>query len=96
MDKPLTVHQMAVSIGKTHHALQEAYCEIAQSLNDWPKELDEYLYDETYCGTTAKKFVEALVEFLEITNKDFFQLAIDSRDLSSDLLRVGRGDGFRV
>ena len=96
MPEKLSVHEAARSLSTGHGALQDAYCEISQLLNTWPKELNEYLYEETYNGVTAKTFLEQVVNALEVINQPYFQLTRDSLDLSSDLNRVGRGDGFRV
>lgn len=96
MANQLDVHQTATSIALAHQALQTAYCELAQMQVDWPKELNEYLYDEEYGGVKAEELVNRIVRFLDEINRPYWQLTTDCRDLSYDLLRVGRGDGFRV
>lgn len=92
----LQIHQTATRLALAHQALQTAYSELGQMQVDWPKELNEYLYDEQYGDLKAEELVDLIVRFLDEVNRPFSKLATDSRDLSHDLLRVGRGDGFRV
>ena len=96
MATQLDIHQAATHLALAHQALQTAYCELAQLQVNWPKELNEYLYDEEYGGVKAEELVDEIVRFLDKTSRPFHELTTDSRDLSHDLLRVGRGDGFRV
>jgi hypothetical protein len=96
MAEQLDVHEAAAHLGLVHQALQTAYCELAQTQALWPKELNEYLYDEQYGGVKAQELVDRIVSFLEEINGPYWKLTTDCRDLSNDLLRVGRGDGFRV
>ena len=96
MADQLDIHQTATSLALVHTALQTAYCELSQTQVNWPKELNEYLYDEEYGGVKAEELVDKIVRFLDEINRPYWELTTDSRDLSNDLLRVGRGDGFRV
>ena len=96
MADQLDVHQTATHLALAHTALQTAYSELAQTQINWPKELNEYLYDEKYGGVKAEELVDEIVRFLDKTCRPFHELTTASRDLSHDLLRVGRGDGFRV
>lgn len=76
--------------------MQTAYCELAQLEGNWPKELNEYLYDETYGGLTATKLVSEVVIELEKYQLPLQQLALDTQNLESDLIRIGRGGSFEV
>lgn len=92
----LDIHQTATHLGLTYQALLTAYSELAQTRLNWPKELDEYLYDEKYGELKAGEFADLVITALEELKDPLQQLAQDSHSLSSDLFRVGRGDGFRV
>ena len=96
MAHDLEIHQTVDSLVLAHKGLQTAYCELSQMQADWPKALNEYLYDEEYGGVKAEELIDKIVRFLDETTRPFHELTTDSRDLSNDLLRVGRGDGFRV
>ena len=96
MAHDLEVHQAVTSLMLAHKGLQTAYCELAQTQINWPKALSEYLYDEEYGGVKAEELVNKIVNFMEEVNGPYWKLTTDCRDLSEDLLRVGRGDGFRV
>ena len=96
MADQLDIHQTATHLAVVYQALQTAYCELAQTQINWPKELNEYLYDEEYGGVKAEELVDKIVRFLDETSRPFHELTTDSRDLSHDLMRVGRGDRIRV
>ena len=89
---PSTVRSLCAS----YRALQTAYCELAQLEGDWPKELNEYLYDEKYGGLSATKLVSEVVIDLEKYQLPLQQLALDAQSLESDLIRIGRGGSFEV
>ena len=91
-----TIPHTVRSLGSSYQAIQRAYCELAQLDDDWPKELNEYLYDEKYGGLSATKLVEELVIELEKYQKPLQQLALDVQNLESDLIRIGRGGSFEV
>ena len=96
MAHDLEIHQTVDSLVLAHKGLQTAYCELSQMQADWPKALNEYLYDEEYGGVKAEELVNKIANFLSEINGPYWKLTTDCRDLSDDLLRVGRGDGFRV
>lgn len=91
-----TIPHTVRSLCSSYRALQTAYCELAQLDNDWPKELNEYLYDEKYGGLSAIKLVEEVVIELEKYQRPLQQLALDVQNLESDLIRIGRGGSFEV
>ena len=84
------------SLGRAYNQLQGAYIELAQISEGWPKELDEYLYDEKYGDLIAKDFLEILVNVLEEFQEPMQRLALDTQNLATDLNRVARGDSFVV
>ena len=90
------VHQTSASLGRAYQALQTAYIELAQLEAGWPDSMNEYLYEETYRGHAARTFIRGLVLQLEPAQFPLQELANDVQSLSSDLIRVQRGDGFRV
>ena len=96
MAQNLDIHQSASRLALSYQALLTAYTELSQLRVDWPKELDDYLYDEKYRGLTAGEFADVVIGALEVLKDPLHQLSRDSHSLSNDLFRVGRGDGFRV
>ena len=86
----------AGSLGRAYQAIQTAYLELAQLEGHWPPELNEYLYDEKYGGLDAWELMQLFILTLEKHQQPMQQLAQDVQNLSVDLNRVGRGDGFRV
>ena len=84
------------SLCSSYRAIQTAYCELAQLEGDWPKELNEYLYDEKYGGLSATRLVSEVVIELEKYQLPLQQLALDAQNLESDLIRIGRGGSFEV
>ena len=85
MAHDLEIHQTVDSLVLAHKGLQTAYCELSQMQADWPKALNEYLYDEEYGGVKAEELVNKIANFLSEINGPYWKLTTDCRDLSDDL-----------
>ena len=94
--KLLSIKDQAQCLCDAHRALNDAYTNLAQTYGLWNQEINEYLHEEEYSGVPAKTFMSDAVEILHEINNGLYQLALDHRDLVSDLERVGRGDSFSV
>lgn len=93
---PLTICQQAREVGDAYKALSTAYVSLAQIRSTWNAEVNEYLHEERYCNATATDFLDAIIEFLEVTTPEMQRLARDHENLCNDLVRVGRGESFSV
>ena len=96
MAKHLDVHQTTTRCAFTYQSLQSASRSLTELRNNWPEQLDEYLRDEKYEGMSADDFTDGVVELLDHISVPLKQLSDDLYSLSNDLIRVERGDGFRV
>lgn len=93
---PLSVHETARELGLAYQALQDAYCRLAQTEGCWPDELDEYLHEEGFNSLPARDFIRVITDDLGDMNRTLQRLALDTANLSNDLIRVGRGQSFSV
>jgi hypothetical protein len=90
------IDQTAQSLGRAYHHLQSAYCELAQLDDNWPKGLNEYLYEEAYNKVDFATFVRVMVLDLEEMQAPLQSFTHDVQYLSAGLSRVGRGESFSV
>ena len=92
----LSIQDQAKHLGEAFRSLNDAYCALSQTYGLWNQEINEYLHEELYSGVNAQTFMGDAVELLHEINNGLYQLAVDHRNLVSDLERVGRGDSFSV
>lgn len=90
------MHHTAVSLGRAHAGLQHAFIELAQLDERMPKELSEYLREETYEGLTSEQLIHGFATILAGMQEPMKKLSEQVSARSSDLQRLGVGDSFSV
>jgi hypothetical protein len=96
MPDNLDIHQTTTRCAFALNQIQNASRSMRQLRENWPDRLDEYLRDEKYEEMTADDLTDGVVQVFDHISVPLKQLSDDLYSLSNDLIRVERGDGFRV